>query len=43
VLCENGVTIEKVGKILGQAELRQSLIYAKIIGEDLYKAKDVFN
>jgi hypothetical protein len=29
--------------ILGLAELRQTLIYAKIIREDLYKARDVFN
>lgn len=38
-----GITIEKVAKILGHADLRQTLIYAKIIGEDLDKAMDAFN
>jgi site-specific recombinase XerD len=37
------ITIEKVAEILGYADLRQTLIYNKIIGEDLDKAMNVFN
>jgi integrase/recombinase XerD len=38
-----GISIEKVAKILGLTNLRQVLVYAKIIGEDLDKVMDKFN
>ena len=38
-----GISIDKVSKLLGHAQLRETQIYAKIVNEDLDKAMDVFN
>ena len=38
-----GISIDKVSKILGHAQLRETQIYAKIINSELDKAMDVFN
>ena len=38
-----GISIDKVSKLLGHAQLRETHIYAKIVNEDLDKAMDVFN
>jgi len=38
-----GVPIEKVAKILGHSDLRQVLVYAKIVNKDLDDAMDRFN
>ena len=38
-----GVSIDKVSKLMGHAQLRETQIYAKIVNEELDKAMDVFN
>lgn len=38
-----GVTIDKVSKLLGHAQIRETQIYAKIVNSELDKAMDVFN
>jgi integrase/recombinase XerD len=40
---KKGVSIDKVSKILGHAQLRETQIYAKIVNSELDKAMDVFN
>jgi integrase/recombinase XerD len=40
---KKGISIDKVSKILGHAQLRETQIYAKIVNEELDKAMDVFN
>lgn len=40
---KKGISIDKVSKILGHAQLRETQIYAKIANEELDKAMDVFN
>lgn len=38
-----GISIDKVSKIMGHSEIRETQIYAKIVNEELDKAMDVFN
>ncbi len=38
-----GISIDKVSKLMGHAQIRETLIYAKIVSEELDKAMDVFN
>ena len=38
-----GMSIDKVSKLMGHAQLRETQIYAKIVNEELDKAMDVFN
>ena len=38
-----GITIDKVSKLMGHAQIRETQIYAKIVSEELDKAMDVFN
>jgi integrase/recombinase XerD len=38
-----GISIDKVSKILGHADISETQIYAKIINEELNKAMQVFN
>ena len=38
-----GISIDKVSKIMGHAQIRETKIYAKIVSEELDKAMDVFN
>jgi integrase len=38
-----GISIDKVAKLLGHANIRETQIYAKIVGEELDKAMDLFN
>lgn len=38
-----GISIDKVSKIMGHAQLRETQIYAKIVNAELDKAMDVFN
>lgn len=38
-----GISIDKVGKLMGHANLRETQIYAKIVNEELDKAMDAFN
>ncbi len=38
-----GMGLEKVSKLLGHAEIRETMIYAKIVNSDLDKAMDLFN
>jgi integrase len=40
---KKGISIDKVSKIMGHAQIRETMIYAKIVNEDLDKAMDVFN
>lgn len=40
---KKGVSIDKVSKILGHAQLRETQIYAKIVNSELDKAMDAFN
>lgn len=40
---KKGISIDKVSKILGHAQLRETQIYAKIVNSELDKAMDVFN
>jgi site-specific recombinase XerD len=35
--------INKVSKLMGQAQIKETQIYAKIVNEELDKAMDVFN
>ena len=37
------ISIDKVSKLMGHAQLRETQIYAKIVNEELDKAMDVFN
>ncbi len=38
-----GMGIDKVSKIMGHAQIRETMIYAKIVNKDLDKAMDLFN
>ena len=38
-----GMSIDKVSKILGHAQIRETQIYAKIVNTELDKAMDIFN
>ena len=38
-----GISIDKVSKLMGHAQIRETQIYAKIVNEELDKAMDVFN
>ena len=38
-----GISIDKVSKLMGHAQLRETQIYAKIVNEEPDKAMDVFN
>ena len=38
-----GISIDKVSKLMGHANIRETQIYAKIVSEELDKAMDVFN
>ncbi len=38
-----GISIDKVSKLMGHAQLKETQIYAKIVNEELDKAMDVFN
>lgn len=38
-----GINIDKVSKLMGHSQLRETQIYAKIVNEELDKAMDVFN
>lgn len=38
-----GISIDKVSKLMGHAQLRETQIYAKIVNEELDKAMDAFN
>ena len=40
---KKGISIDKVSKILGHAQIRETQIYAKIVNSELDKAMDVFN
>lgn len=40
---KKGMSVDKVSKLMGHAALRETLIYAKIVNEELDKAMDVFN
>jgi len=38
-----GISIDKVSKLMGHAQIRETQIYAKIVNEELDKAMEVFN
>ncbi|HAO05509.1 MAG TPA: hypothetical protein DCQ50_00720 [Chryseobacterium sp.] len=38
-----GISIDKVSKLMGHAQIRETQIYAKIVNSELDKAMDVFN
>lgn len=38
-----GISIDKVSKLMGHAQIRETQIYARIVSEELDKAMDVFN
>lgn len=38
-----GISIDKVSKIMGHAQIRETQIYAKIVNSELDKAMDIFN
>jgi integrase/recombinase XerD len=40
---KKGISIDKVSKLMGHAQLRETQIYAKIVNSELDKAMDVFN
>lgn len=40
---QKGITIDKVSKLMGHSQLRETQIYAKIMSGELYKAMDVFD
>lgn len=40
---KKGISIDKVSKLMGHAQLRETQIYAKIVNEELDKAMDIFN
>jgi integrase/recombinase XerD len=40
---KKGISIDKVSKLMGHAQIRETQIYAKIVSEELDKAMDVFN
>ncbi len=40
---KKGISIDKVSKLMGHAQLRETQIYAKIVNDELDKAMDVFN
>ena len=39
---KKGISIDKVSKLMGHAQLRETQIYAKIVSQELDKAMDVF-
>jgi len=40
---KKGISIDKVSKLMGHAAIKETQIYAKIIGQELDRAMDVFN
>ena len=40
---KKGISIDKVSKLMGHAQLKEMQIYAKIVNEELDKAMDIFN
>ena len=38
-----GVSIDKVSKLMGHAQIRETMVYAKIVNSELDKAMDAFN
>ena len=38
-----GISIDKVSKLMGHAQIKETQIYAKIVNEELDKAMDIFN
>ncbi len=40
---KKGISIDKVSKLMGHAQIKETQIYAKIVSEELDKAMDVFN
>lgn len=38
-----GISIDKVSKIMGHSQIRETQVYAKIVNEELDKAMDAFN
>jgi len=38
-----GISIDKVSKLMGHSQIKETMIYAKIVNEELDKAMDVFN
>lgn len=38
-----GISIDKVSKLMGHAQIKETQIYAKIVSEELDKAMDIFN
>ncbi len=40
---KKGISIDKVSKLMGHAQIRETQIYAKIVNEELDKAMDIFN
>ena len=40
---KKGISIDKVSKLMGHAQIKETQIYAKIVNEELDKAMDVFN
>lgn len=38
-----GISIDKVSKLMGHSNIRETQIYARVVNEDLDKAMDVFN
>ena len=38
-----GVSIDKVSKLMGHAQIKETQVYAKIVNEELDKAMDVFD
>lgn len=38
-----GISIDKVSKLMGHAQIKETQVYAKIVNEELDKAMDVFN
>lgn len=38
-----GISIDKVSKLMAHSAIRETLVYAKIMNEDLDKAMDIFN
>ena len=40
---KKGISIDKISKLMGHAQIKETQIYAKIVNEELDKAMDVFN
>jgi integrase/recombinase XerD len=38
-----GITIDKVSKLMAHSAIKETLIYAKIVNEELDKAMDILN